>query len=91
MGVFRYRIDLSYAGAYPRGGIRNIDLDHYSAPPQVESKQPLLPPQPADAYSIQDIVDDGCFLDRDALATMVQRLEEKQNIILQGRPGAGKT
>ena len=42
-------------------------------------------------YTIDDILADGCFLDQSMLERMLKRLETKQNIILQGPPGAGKT
>ncbi len=42
-------------------------------------------------YTVAAILDDGCFLDEDILESMLHRLRTKQNIILQGPPGAGKT
>ena len=48
-------------------------------------------PDPVLDYSIDDIMDDGCFLEHDQLELMQQRLESKQNLILQGPPGTGKT
>ena len=42
-------------------------------------------------YTIDDIINDGCFLPRAQLETMLRRLHDKRNIILQGPPGAGKT
>ena len=47
--------------------------------------------QPLGPYTIDDILADGCFLDRATLETMLQRLETEQNIILQAPPGSGKT
>lgn len=44
-----------------------------------------------DAYTIDNIIAAGCFLDRPRLETMLQRLSDKRNIILQGPPGTGKT
>ena len=46
---------------------------------------------PADPYSVDDIVADGCFLDRDELDRLISRLRSKKNLILQGPPGTGKT
>lgn len=43
------------------------------------------------SYNIANILADGCFLDEDILESMLHRLRTKQNIILQGPPGAGKT
>lgn len=43
------------------------------------------------AYSVQNIIDDGCFLDASELEAFISRLKSKKNIILQGPPGTGKT
>ena len=53
--------------------------------PPVEN--PPVPPN----YSIDDIVRDGCFLERPQLESMLERLKSKKNLILQGPPGTGKT
>ena len=42
-------------------------------------------------YSVDDIIDDGCFLPRDRLEALLERLRDKKNLILQGPPGTGKT
>ena len=42
-------------------------------------------------YSIDDIVRDGCFIERKRLDEMLDRLNAKKNLILQGPPGTGKT
>lgn len=42
-------------------------------------------------YSIDDILHEGCFVPRDALDTILERLIAKKNLILQGPPGTGKT
>jgi 5-methylcytosine-specific restriction protein B len=42
-------------------------------------------------YSIDDILSEGCFLERAQLEKMLERLRTKKNIILQGPPGTGKT
>ena len=43
------------------------------------------------SYSVDSILDDGCFLDRGELDTLLARLKSKKNLILQGPPGTGKT
>ncbi len=43
------------------------------------------------SYTIDNIVEDGCFIERQRLQTMLDRIEEKRNLILQGPPGTGKT
>lgn len=42
-------------------------------------------------YSIKDIIDDGCFVDKSKLESILKRLQQKKNLILQGPPGTGKT
>ena len=52
-------------------------------------------PEPAqeldDAYTVDDIIAEGCFLERDRLEVILRRLRDKKNLILQGPPGTGKT
>ena len=48
-------------------------------------------PEPENPYSIDDIIADGCFLDRPRLEGILERLSAKKNLILQGPPGTGKT
>ncbi|MXZ26376.1 MAG: AAA domain-containing protein [Caldilineaceae bacterium SB0665_bin_21] len=43
------------------------------------------------AYTVEDILNDGCFIDADKIRNMLQRLKNKNNLILQGPPGTGKT
>ena len=63
----------------------------YPAPQNQSQPQPLPTPQSVYTYSIDDIIADGCFLDEDKLESMLHRLQAKQNLILQGTPGTGKT
>lgn len=43
------------------------------------------------SYGIDNIVQDGCFLERESIAGALKRLREKKNLVLQGPPGTGKT
>ena len=43
------------------------------------------------AYSIDDILSEGCFFPRAKLEVAVRRLRQRKNLILQGPPGTGKT
>lgn len=45
----------------------------------------------AEPYTIDNILEDGCFLDRDIIVKISDQLRQKKNIILQGPPGTGKT
>lgn len=42
-------------------------------------------------YSVENILMDGCFIAREKLEKILQRLLTKKNLILQGAPGTGKT
>lgn len=42
-------------------------------------------------YTVESIVEDGCFLDEEELKRLLQTLRQKKNLILQGPPGTGKT
>ena len=42
-------------------------------------------------YTMDNILEEGCFLEESKLIEILGRLEEKQNLILQGPPGTGKT
>ena len=53
--------------------------------------EPPSPVKPSSTYTINNIIADGCFLTRSTLEAMLQRLQDKRNIILQGPPGTGKT
>ncbi len=42
-------------------------------------------------YTLASILDEGCFLDEEALARALELLRRRKNVILQGPPGTGKT
>lgn len=42
-------------------------------------------------YAVEDILKDGCFLERAEIERLLDRLRTKKNLILQGPPGTGKT
>lgn len=46
---------------------------------------------PIEPYSVDDILADGCFIERAQLERLLERLRTKKNMILQGPPGTGKT
>ena len=71
-------------------GSRDPDIDTT----EVETNEPIQPPlrsAEAPAYTLQDIIADGCFLEQSKLETILNRLKVKKNLILQGPPGTGKT
>lgn len=52
---------------------------------------PLVPDRPIVPYAIDDIFKEGCFVERTKVERLLQRLEQKKNLVLQGPPGTGKT
>lgn len=46
---------------------------------------------PIPTYTVDDIVAEGCFLERSEIEDALERLRTKKNLILQGPPGTGKT
>lgn len=68
-------------------------------PDDPEGRTPAEPDQLAEPrherrsgfYGVDDIVNDGCFLERPEVESLLERLRSKKNLILQGPPGTGKT
>lgn len=48
-------------------------------------------PAPLEPYDVDDILLEGCFLEREEIERMIDRLRSRKNLILQGPPGTGKT
>ena len=46
---------------------------------------------PIEPYTLDDIIADGCFLERESISKILTQLRLKKNLILQGPPGTGKT
>ena len=72
--------------AYPVHSFPELSLAAY----QFEDGGEVHVPPPA-AYSVTQILEDGCFAPREKLETMLARLRTRKNIILQGPPGTGKS
>lgn len=53
--------------------------------------EPVQVPAPAEPYSVEDILRDGCFFERAEIERLLERLRTRKNLILQGPPGTGKT
>lgn len=58
---------------------------------QEEETEPVNGGEAITPYSVDDIIEDGCFFNRDELADILERIRTKKNVILQGPPGTGKT
>ena len=62
-----------------------------------ESEQSVVPEEDRfasnefESYKLQNIIEEGSFLDFEKLSLIMRRLKEKKNLILQGPPGTGKT
>ncbi|CUH81516.1 McrB family protein [Tropicibacter naphthalenivorans] len=52
---------------------------------------PVQMPAPAVPYDADDILREGCFLERGEIDRLLERLRTRKNLILQGPPGTGKT
>jgi 5-methylcytosine-specific restriction protein B len=68
----------------------------YGKPASSDATDKELEPAPPDVspstpYSVDDIVDEGAFVSSEQLQQIIDRLETKKNLILQGPPGVGKT
>lgn len=81
--IDRFRNDPQYR---ERFGDRGVSRESNAHEPSPVTAQPQQEP-----YTINSILDDGCFLSQPTLESMLHRLQTKQNIILQGPPGTGKT
>lgn len=67
-------------------------LDEESVPQSaIEITDTTVSVQTIVPYSIDNIITDGCFIERSKLEEILERLQTKKNIILQGPPGTGKT
>ena len=56
-----------------------------------EDTCPNDPENSQDNYTVDDIIEAGCFLPQSRLEVILDRLKSKKNLILQGPPGTGKT
>lgn len=52
---------------------------------------PVQTPAPPVPYDVDDIMREGCFLERGEIDRLLERLRTRKNLILQGPPGTGKT
>ena len=71
---------------HPNPGVRERFFEIINAaPPSLPS---VISPE---SYTIEDMLKDGLFFDRDELQRIHDRFGDKGNLILQGPPGVGKT
>jgi 5-methylcytosine-specific restriction protein B len=67
-----------------------IDVDDGEFMLEVDNSIPATPAT-VEPYTINNIIADGCFLEKEFLSKIINQLRNKKNIILQGPPGTGKT
>ncbi len=65
------------------------EADDSAAEPLASAPAPA--PVTSPSYTIDDLLQEGCFLEREEIARLLERLRTKKNLILQGPPGTGKT
>ena len=75
------------SGSNEDAGVRPID-EQASGDELDEAFQPFPSIVP---YTVDDILKDGCFLERGEINLLLERLRTKKNLILQGPPGTGKS
>lgn len=76
------------SGTYAHPNARDPDAQDDEADATPEAEVTAAPIEP---YSVDDILTDGCFIAREKLEKILERLRTKKNLILQGAPGTGKT
>ena len=76
----------SGTSAHPNATDPDGQNDQADATPEAE-----VVAAPIEPYSVDNILTDGCFIAREKLEKILERLHTKKNLILQGPPGTGKT
>ena len=66
-------------------------LEDELSDPDVEHSSSSSEPSMPSPYSVDSIVEEGCFIDVDKLEEILDHFQLKKNLILQGPPGTGKT
>jgi len=72
--------------AHPNATDTDVQSDELDNEPEEE-----VTIAPIEPYSVDNIISDGCFIERVKLERILERLRTKKNLILQGPPGTGKT
>ena len=71
-------------------GLTLFDLNSESTTREMIYPDASTRPSPVE-YSIDHMLNDGLFFERDELQRILDRFDDKKNLILQGPPGVGKT
>ena len=67
------------------------DILRFQSEPSIKTTKEEVVLPPPESYSVEQIIEDGCFIDKSRLSNFLNRLQGKKNVILQGPPGTGKT
>jgi 5-methylcytosine-specific restriction protein B len=79
------------AGDASQGDGDDAHEDAGTAQKTNDGVQEAVRPAPIVPYTVEDILNDGCFLERADIERLLDRVRDKKNLILQGPPGTGKT
>ncbi|MBA8964957.1 5-methylcytosine-specific restriction protein B [Rhodococcus percolatus] len=79
--------DASSVHSFPEVTLAALTADEETDP--VSGDQTATPIETS--YTVDSILEEGCFLTRERLDEMLEKLRTKKNVILQGPPGTGKT
>lgn len=85
LAAWQYRSPTSGESTTPKKAQEGGDIEDEGEDRGIRISEP---PEP---YTIDSIIADGCFLIIDRLKFILESLRLKQNLILQGSPGTGKT
>ena len=68
-----------------------LDMGRWNATRESLGLVPIDEDGSYERYTIDDALNDGLFFERDELQRILDRFDDKKNLILQGPPGVGKT
>jgi 5-methylcytosine-specific restriction protein B len=77
-------------GDYPVHSFPELSLAAWRDTDPADEPVPAIEYGPT-PYSVANILEDGCFLERAEIDRLIDRLRTRKNLVLQGPPGTGKT
>lgn len=87
----KFKQDSFPVHSFPELSLAAWESKGSSDPPVGGSSSDPKGPKEKKLYTLDSILEDGCFMNRADLEKMLERLRTKKNLILQGPPGTGKT
>ncbi|WP_085247114.1 AAA family ATPase [Gilliamella mensalis] len=73
------------------GKYKLLDIDTLNEEENYDNQDMTEPVIIKQSYTQDDLINEGCFIDKQQLQAILKSLRLKKNIILQGPPGTGKT